>query len=690
MGVKDKLLRTIGIGSKNEETTEDPEEDVEESPDEEVEEEEEQSEMPDIGQYHREIIAPSGVIERSRTARIGEHWTQTLFIEGWPDEPQDGFLEEMLLQVPTQNDIGIHVDPYRPDLAIAELENSLKKAEARLGDRSSVVSQGSQERRFKNTQEIYNALTETDANLFEVGMYITVRNEDEEELKSDVDQIVRTLKTHPALCHPEVLSRNQMDGLKSVSPIGEDYVGHSTKWLGGAVGAMIPFSSTSLVHSNGVDFGMHATNRSPVIIDRFSLDNGYNQLTIGKIGSGKSFSTSLNVLRSYAAYDDILVFILDPLSEFHNIAEVLDGKTVTVGGTTGINPMRIRETPEEALQVAADMDPYAMKKNNLHDFFEMYFHTRGIELDEYVGVLEKAIDKAYEEHDITSDVTTHSNKSPTIRDLMNVLKRMGENPKEFADTSNDEYLQLLHEGADMLRLGMQEFEEGGQLDNLSGESTLDLRSEDVVYFDLSQYEGSGNVGLMMHVLLSSVYERAKETDKKVVFHIDEAHYIMQDAKSLNFLEQVVRHSRHYDLSLNFITQTIKEFFSHEKSSTISEQCSIRLFHRIEQGLNEEVMDQLDLTEQEAKFIRQAQPGDPEVGYSEALIEAGRSGYMPLRVYPSELEEEVITTDVRSLRGNNQGVRQEIPDEERELVEALDEKAITEAIQSLNQTASESD
>jgi hypothetical protein len=34
---------------------------------------------------------------------------------------------------------------------------------------------------------------------------------------------------------------------------------------------------------------------------------------------------------------------------------------------------------------------------------------------------------------------------------------------------------------------------------------------------------------MMQVLFNSVYERAKQTDKKVIWCIDEGHYLMNDA-----------------------------------------------------------------------------------------------------------------------------------------------------------------
>jgi hypothetical protein len=85
------------------------------------------------------------------------------------------------------------------------------------------------------------------------------------------------------------------------------------------------------------------------------------------------------------------------------------------------------------------------------------------------------------------------------------------------------------------------FREGGDLPNLAEPTEFDIAS-DVVYLDLHQEEGTrgrSETSLMMQVLFNAVYERAKQTDKRVVFAIDEAHYIMNDATSLGFFETAV-------------------------------------------------------------------------------------------------------------------------------------------------------
>ena len=78
----------------------------------------------------------------------------------------------------------------------------------------------------------------------------------------------------------------------------------------------------------------------------------------------------------------------------------------------------------------------------------------------------------------------------------------------------------------------------------------------MIYLDLYQEEikqGKTETSLMMQVLFKAVHEREKGTDRKVIFAIDEVHYLMNDSSSPDFLKTALRHSRHYDLSLQFIT-----------------------------------------------------------------------------------------------------------------------------------------
>ncbi len=145
------------------------------------------------------------------------------------------------------------------------------------------------------------------------------------------------------------------------------------------------------------------------------------------------------------------------------------------------------------------------------------------------------------------------------------------------------------------------------------------------------------------MLFNAVYERAKGTDKRVVFAIDEAHYLLNDATSLEFLETAVRHSRHYDLSLQFITQTGGEFALTPEARTIADLCSLTLIHRVQEE-TDKLAEWFGLSEREINWIRTAKAGNDEDGFSEALLGIDEEGWFPLRVRASGFEDEALASN----------------------------------------------
>lgn len=634
------------------------------SSDDDKETEESSYEKPDVSESHKNMIAPTGInIENPLHAKIGNHFVRTYFINGWPDSPKDLFLQKAMHGVNLKNDISIHISPYDTEEALDQLEDDVQGAEDSLKDDmdTSLGTTLSQKDDLRETVEVFQTLHNTDTKLFDVSMYVTIRGDTEEELEKNDSDLIKKLWSSPALSKP-VNPRNQLQlvGFKSTAPLMNNALRYytsdeftSNEMMGGAVGAMFPFSSTKLIEPGGIEYGMHAGNSSPVIVNRFEeRDTGYNQLTFGKIGSGKSFGTKLDILRTYINRDDTKIIMLDPVSGFNEINDALGGEKITVGGKIGLNPMEINETPQEILEKDRQFDPYAMQKDKVMDFFDMFFAERGVKLKDSRGVLEDAVELAYERKGIKRDPETHSRESPTVIDVIKIIQEMVEEPSEFTEVSSATgvYEEDIERDASRLLRHFTPFGDGGQYQNLTKPTSnkLDFSSGEVFYLDLHQGEGSGKRGLMMYLILSKVYDHAKQTDYKVLFCIDEAHYLTKDSESLEFLEQVVRHSRHSFLSINFITQNVDDFFAHEKAHQIAQNCSLRKFHRVETGLTDEIVRLLGMTPQEANFVRQAQPGESDVGYSEALIGVEDKGYVPTRVMASGFEEDVITEGIQEV------------------------------------------
>jgi len=571
------------------------------------------------GEQLRSRIAPDTVEWETRAAKVGEQWTTTLYLAGYPDYPSDGFLSTLFEESSLEYDLSVHLTPKHQRRAETELRNTAERLRADADIERTVRGRYLHER-AEEAAATYSAV-EGGQHVFSLATYLTIRGDTREELESAVERIQAVLRDRPARLQPKTAVCEQDRGLQSVAPIGLDHLHHDVIALGGAVGALLasPHNPTVL-EPGGIEVGTHASTKTPVVVDPFARDDGYAMFTVGDTGSGKSFSAKQQFIRSLEQDPDRIGVILEPLNNWAGVADALGATRITVGGTLGLNPLEIKPTPAHVLERrGVDASPLKERRNRAVAFFVNFFALRDVDLGDRRTTLERAFDEAYARAGITEDVQTHSRESPTVRDALDILEEMSEDGSEWvirtpaeAEKVEDDALWLLNQ------LGV--FAQGGQLENLGRASEFDIRDESVVYLDLVQQGGTlgGQTSLLMELLISLVYEHAKEVEKEVVFVIDEARYCLSDTSTLEYLETIFRHHRHHDLSIRLVTQTVDEFFQRPEAEAILDQCSIKQFNKLD-GMDERWANEFGMNSAEMRFVQNAVPGNDEKGYSEALI-----------------------------------------------------------------------
>lgn len=631
----------------------------------------------DISELHKGFIAPHNMETKEQDViKSGNDWLQVLYIQEWPQEGDEGFMNRLFTNAAYDTDISIHIEPRERQDALEQLEDKEESIRAELEDIEKTGSESDvrdTKAKIQSVQQMYDLISQYGVSMFDVSFYIAHRHDSKDEVRSQSRDIISLLKEPPAnISDVQVATRRQVKGMKSTAPVAKDELGKKNAMMGRAAASLFPFTSSTIVEEGGVDFGTQQYNGSPVIVDRFDRGTGYNFITIGTIGSGKSFSTKLNLLRLLLRRGDTDLIMLDPLEGFVGLNEALDGNRITVTGNVNLNPMEISETPQKVLEKNEDIDPYGNKLKDVISFFESYFNMRQNPLDdERRGVLERAIKKAYREKGITDNPKTHSNESPTITDVIDIISDMArinedeDLKKEYTISGADIEAEELYHGAGSLLVSMTAFTEGGEFENLTNPTDEKIRITDsrVTYIDLQQQETRGGTGLMMQLLFSSVYERAKEqTDRKTVFAMDEARYLIKEDANLQFLEQAVRHSRHYDLSIQFITQTLQEFFQAPEAEAIVDQCSMIQLNQM--NVPKDIgKNSLGLNEKQMNWVRDAKEGDKDRGYSEALLGVKEYGWVPIRIFANEDETKVIDfdpneDDIENLPGREELRRQD--------------------------------
>ena len=301
--------------------------------------------LDDISESHKTVTAPAAIEWDTRAAHVGEQWTSTLYIADYPDYPSDGYLSDLFELTDVEFDLTTHITPKNQQRARNELQDLADDLQVDADLEQSIRSSYLQER--ANEAALTYKAVENGANVFGQALFVTVRADDKDDLQDAVQKVKSALRDEPANLTPKTAICRQDLALQSAAPIGGNVFGRESIALGGAVGALLasPHNAT-ILEEGGVEFGIHKDNQSPVVIDPFARDNGYAMFTVGDTGSGKSFGSKQNFIRSIEQSKDRIGIILEPLNNWAGVSEALDAKRITVGGTLGLNPLEIRRTPD--------------------------------------------------------------------------------------------------------------------------------------------------------------------------------------------------------------------------------------------------------------------------------------------------------------------------------------------------------
>jgi hypothetical protein len=587
----------------------------------------------------------------SEGGRFGSAYCKVMYVpkDGWPPEPKPGLLDRLASHGSSGIQFKLRIDPMSSERSVAEFKRRIRdknktlyaKQQSSAPD-TAVVADEKQE-----LEDVLRSLKSGSERIYWVGVYFVIRGQTKKKVDKAQDEIARELAKDDVTA--TTADWVPKEGMTTVSPIGKFELSETTRtpMTGSALGCLYAFSTTNMIEEDGILFGYHGLNGSPITIDRWNRRNGYNQLVIGNIGAGKSYGVKLLLLRRLVRDRDVSAVIVDPRGGFRSLVDAfgIEAETVTVGGNVGINPLQISPTPDDVLDARPDMDPLGERMESAMGFFETAYaegDSSGLSAQER-AVLAEAMTDAYNQAGITREPQTHRRKSPLISDVDRALGRYARDPTTaLGDDRSDRELDNWAEMAADLRVALQPFREGGRYQHLNQPTDIGLgRNSDkrVILLDIQQSEASGNMPLTMKLLFDAIYERAKGPDRMIAA-FDEAHHIMQNPGGLDWLERSVRYSRHFDLSLTLISQTADEFFAHEKAKTIADNCPIKWLFRTT-GLDDNHGEALGLTSRQNRFVRQATPGDRDRGWSHSLLSVDDLGTVPIRVEALEGEESVI-------------------------------------------------
>jgi len=619
-----------------------------------------------IEELEQRSVAPDGLERGFHTAQVGDTHRRVLFAEDWPTDLSPNPLTKLFNDPTLDFDMSIHFKPKNRRKAINNAEQRAEELRAQASVQEDSAGAGSQYTAGDKLQEAQRVERLRDSmkdgsRPFSTSLYVSLKAGSKEALEKHEKKITSTFQDRPAEISLSTIRGYPIKGLRSVSPIAKNAIADETPLdtqsvlFSGGIGALLASMSVSgELDPGGIEIGEHNMNGMPLIRDPFDSETNYNQVIIGDSGAGKSFNIKRQAVSEALRKEDRMIIMLDPLEGFHGLAAAFDAAHIRVGGQRGFNPLEIEKPTEEGMERANAGDTLERKVSSAVGFVEDYLQLKGYKDDigQELVILEEAVWTAYDNAGITKNFDTHDNESPTLTDVREILGEAAQDATVIGEVPSEQQAEEIKETAGTLHTMLRPFV-SGEYENLGKPSDVDISGNDFVYVDLSPQESSegGGAGLMMQLLFQILYEKAKTTPKEVIFIIDEAQFMLKDGASLDFLSQRVRHSRHFDMSIRFATQNVKDFMRTDQATDIINNAYLTIYHRTNEI--HEFRSDLGLSEQQANFIENARSGE-DFDYSQALYEINNE-YYPVKITATEAEAAVIDHDPTDPRSNLPGI-----------------------------------
>src|SRR5271156_4577196 len=372
----------------------------------------------------KQIIAPAGAQVFSSYLKIGDKLAKTFFVFSYPRYLATGWFEP-LINLPNLFDVSIFVNPIDTGTALKNLRKKAGQLESQMNDEQEkgLVRNPLLETAVKDVEGLRDSLQQSEEKLFDTGVYITIYADDAEELARLESKLVSMMEAKLIYIKPALFE--QLEGLFSILPIGSDKIQVYSPMNTSPISSFFPFVSEDLSSNEGIMYGINLHNNNLVIFDRFSLENA-NQVVFAKSGSGKSYTTKLEIIRSLMAGID-MVIVIDPENEYQRLAETFGGSmfNISLSAHEHINPFDIPLIPE-------DESPSDVLRSHIVTLASLLKLMLGKMSPEEDALLDRAITETYASREIVVDTDFTGKEPPLLGDLETVLRNL-EGGKSMAE-----------------------------------------------------------------------------------------------------------------------------------------------------------------------------------------------------------------------------------------------------------------
>ncbi len=560
----------------------------------------------------KDIIAPSALKISPKTLNLGEKLVRSFFVMSYPKYLSDSWFSP-IINLDKAFDISVFIHPIDTSVILNEFKKKVAEVQSQINDREEkgLVRDPQLDASYQNLETLRDNLQQAQEKIFDVGIYISIYGDSEEELNRVESEIKSTLEASLVFIKPALFQQEQ--GFRTTIPVSTDELDVHSKLNSSPLSSIFPFISFDLTEGKGILYGLNRHNNSLVLFDRFSLEN-YNSVTFAKSGSGKSYATKLEILRSLMF--DVDVIVLDPEREYERMTETLGGRYFNISLTSEnhINPFDL-PIPHE------DESPSDVLRSHIVNLVGLFRLMLGGLTPEEDSIIDRAISETYALKDITPEANFSAIEPPLMSDFELVLAGL--------------------EGGESLVQRLTKYTKGTWSGFINRPSNLDINKK-LVVFSLRDMEDELKP-IAMYIVMHHIWGLVRKELKKRLLVIDEAWWMMKSEDTASFLFGLAKRGRKYYLGISTITQDVEDFLRSPYGLPIITNSSMQFMLKQSPTSIDMVQKTFNLTDEE-KFLLL------ESGIGEGIFFAGQK-HVALKVVSSETEHKIITSNPEEILNN---------------------------------------
>lgn len=589
-------------------------------------------------------VAPSKVVFHEDYFKLNEIYQRVIFIESWPVEVAPNWLRE-LYQWQRPLDIVLYYQPLpaRELLKLLKTKWAREAAEIAKDEAEGNPIDFARVQRFQDSLKLQELLQRGETKPFQLSLMICVRADSLRELNEITLHIEKAIDGLGARSRRAELI--QKDAFLSCLPFGRNYIAdaYTTRNMHTqAAMYTFPLANADLSHADGIWYGINRSTNSNVILDRFQLQSPHS-LVLGSSGSGKSYSSKLEALR--ALMHGLPVIVVDPDAEYERMCAETGGQFITISPSSAdrINALDFSHIADG---VEDHLTPKILSVLKLIGAM-VNPGGEGYGLNaEQVEILERLMREMYADFGYTQDPRTQvpvgmgghcaPERMPVFSDLRARIQRFIE---------DHEHQPQLAAMMTKVVSSIRPYCAGGLFAGLFDQKTTVNLSEQLVVFNIKELTKDQHLmNLGMHTVLEFVRNAVMNkatmlSGQRRLLFVDEAHVMMRNPESAQFLEDLLRRARKFNVGVTVLSQDPDDFVRPDRPQgrAILGNSAMQVVLRMKRRSLELLQDLLGLDDTEVDVLSVCDTGEG------MIFAMNERAWISMRT-ASPYEHEMVTTN----------------------------------------------